>query len=354
MSHSSDVKARVEQLLNDVDNYEGTLWIVLAFAHEATFDPTTRAAVQGSSYWFGRKMRTSAANRHLPSNIVTPDIVVQLSPGYGIVCEARTNLPVRSGGQAIDRRWEEIPPHLEKYDDDLAGWATKVGKIHTNDLVLLVDLSRAVQMRKYLQEPGTRPALTRRFALVGAKRVSERETSVMLRKEDGALSDAALDRRLEETKQVPVKYLATKLSKCKFCDARPPVIHTARVLWENVLVPSADHPLEWVGESCTVEADLNVVTKNAQAWFGCPEDSTNAGYPRSEWVAEAMEILVKVGWATKTGEGRYAVTYRLRGRETHVHLARKVARLEQKGRVPMPRRTGRSKNPRQTEIFGGN
>jgi hypothetical protein len=106
-------KSSVEDVKKAVDNYEATVQALLAMAIDATWDGTARAVIPDAKFFLGRRMTTSAANRVNPSAEVTPDLVVQRNAGYGLVAEAKGDLPSNK------EHWRGEVRQLEKYDDDL-------------------------------------------------------------------------------------------------------------------------------------------------------------------------------------------------------------------------------------------
>lgn len=100
-------------LQREIDNYQDTVWAIVAFVNECQWNVSQRRVDESVPYGIGKTMRRGADSQE-----VTPDAVVQKFDTQGIVAEVKHTFPPES---EEDRR-DEILGQLQKYDDDLHGW----------------------------------------------------------------------------------------------------------------------------------------------------------------------------------------------------------------------------------------
>ena len=122
-----------QRLKDESDNYEQTVIAIISFAHLMRYDDSKKEFLPDSLFFIGRKMDTSPKNRINPKKNVTPDLILQLNPNYGIVGEVKKSLPQNQ------EFWKKYFTQLQKYDDDLKGWKTPNEKIKNIDLVFITD-----------------------------------------------------------------------------------------------------------------------------------------------------------------------------------------------------------------------
>jgi len=174
-----------------IDDYEQTVLAIGAFAHALRWDMATSANRPDSWFLPGRRMDTSPQNRVTPGNVVTPDVVVQLTPDYGVVGEAKASMPK-------DRQfWLHTLKQLEKYDDNLVGWKTTSGHVSTIDVVLLTHHASKVDIADFLQIKiaGDEIAFNGNISVVAYARITDARSYFSLERSWGRLSDDHLDER---------------------------------------------------------------------------------------------------------------------------------------------------------------
>ena len=164
---------RVQALREAVDNYEGTVLSLLAFVNEVLWDRRARRRIPDARVSFGRRMTTSAKNRVMKSTAVTPDAVIQPTPSYGIVTEAKTCLPRQLDSPEGVERLQKLRDQVVKYDDDLKGWFTDTEGLDVHDIALLVDMSRCVDVAEDLKAHRKDMALQRKGCVVATERSGE-------------------------------------------------------------------------------------------------------------------------------------------------------------------------------------
>lgn len=323
---------RLRALTNSVDNYFGTVIYTLALAHEATWDQDSDTMLAGAGFRIGRRMTTSASNAVSPSVTVTPDLLVQRTPTYGLVCEAKTNLPRYSDDVVVAKRWGEMVDQLRKYDDDLVGWLTDNEKVKMHDVVLLVDMINGVDVADFVTRAQKEESHKREPVVIGTERSQQGEMFVLLSKERGTLQDAALDEGLRRRRKIPFRLLEMELARFRFCDSPPQnPLYTVQVLWDH-LFPSKADAGKFNVEKRVYVLDVTVkgLTRELQTYYGwVPRDPRDVGIPRAEWVMDALDFLAKIGDAEQQSKTAYRVFYtKSTKRDTIVRFAKKMLDLD--------------------------
>jgi hypothetical protein len=300
------------------DSYVDGVFAVLALINEGRWDPGERRLRPDVHFGIGRRMRTSQA----PEREITPDCVLQCTPGSGLVGEAKLGLP---RDQAA---WLGDVVQLKKYDDDLLGWWTGDGRIGAHDVVALVPLSRAVQFVDFVNDQrASGIAFGRALAVVGFRKSSGVKQFMILKKEGGDLTDQDLNRRLRLSVEVPFDVILTEYRDRKFLDHKPPMPYLLQVMWDYVftrmaaegrdsLAPSFPSPLRLAVRVGDLTADL-------QRYFGFESDGQGSvEIPRSCWVREALDALVTFGLAVREDQHGYKVMYKRRRGDTLEYFGR--------------------------------
>jgi hypothetical protein len=231
-------------------------------------------------------------------------------------------------------RYEECVKQIAKYDDDLRGWFTEDERIPLHDLVLLVDETRGVPMRRFVDKHPLAAALSRKLAVVSSARTTQFHEFVRLRKEHGSLTDATLDQSLENVCSVALRHLTSEMARVKFYDARPPTpVYIAQILWADIFLQRADFSvIAPEAKHCEVKVDLDDLTELLQKLFGAAgSDPRDCSVPKREWVQEALDFLVEVGLAKHAGLDAYVVDYpRRKLGDTEEYFARKAVAIARK------------------------
>jgi len=322
---------RLRVLTNSVDNYFSTVVYTLAFAHEATRDQASDTMLPGASFRVGRRMSTSPSNTVSPSTEVTPDLLVQRTPTYGLVCEVKTNLPRYSDDEVVVKRWNDMDAQLRKYDDNLVGWLTDNEKVKTSDVVLLVDMINGVDAADFIAKTRKERVGRRAPVVVGTDRPQQGEMFVLLSRESGSLQDAALNEGLRRRRKIPFRVLELQLAKLKFCDSPPPnPLYTVQVLWDH-LFPSMSNPgnFDALKRAYALKVTVKGLTRALQTYYGwVPRDRRDVGIPRSDWVKDALDFLVETGDAEAKSRAAYMVYYARTKRDAIEKFAKRMLDLE--------------------------
>jgi hypothetical protein len=304
-----DITRRIRK---DCDDYCDTVLALKAFAHEMLWDGSD--IIDGPAF-FGRSMTTSSANRISPDNTVTPDLIVQPQPQYGVVAEAKIAL-----SSDPKKRVRKLLA-LQKYDDDLTGWKTDDEKIKRHDVVLLCHNFHGTEVCDQLRDLQQTSAITfdRKFAVVSFIRGQQTETWMSLALEMGDLSDTAKKDKLRKRLQIRLDHIAgnPRFASVEIYDHPPPLpmlMHfieqvVVNDLDQNELLRHRQH--QPVLKSYSVDDMRDRLATS----FALPQDkSRTPKVPRRASVKEAMEAFVALGWAQRAAEpkGYYLYTVKKR------------------------------------------
>lgn len=298
-----------QDLLKQIDNYNDTVFGLVAFLNECGWSPEAKKMETGFRFGVGRKMETSPSNTISPSAVVTPDLVVQRRKGNGIVAEVK-----HSWSTSGD--WGEYVGQVQKYDDDLLGWWSDDQRLSVpHDLALLVHGSHAVKVSDFVIEgiSTKRFSFVRPLVVVGYTRADQTQQFINLRREYGQFSDKTFDERLRTVLPVPMDKVIWK--DRRFYDSPPPMPYLLQMLWDDVFDSLAEGLDVAKGKNYVdlrVSADKLAV--QLQSFYGfVPDGKRNPGIPRPQWIREALDLLVSVRFAHKEGAS-YTVHYkRFRG-----------------------------------------
>lgn len=309
-----ELEKRIRSVRAEVSDYLDTVQGVYALCHEMRWDNDRRmlrSSVE-SPFCIGRRMTTSPANRIRPNEEVTPDLVVQLTPSYGIVGEARVRFPSDE-----DQRLEKMR-QLEKYDDDLQGWYTETETIPVSDLVLLTHDDDVVKASDYIHAMLTagKAHLDRAFSVVGSLRETSRfgDEQIRLRKAYGSLSNQDLDGRLREGRQIRLETLVNEYGgRMELYDQEPPLAHMMRLIWTDVL-PLLIGEDQFLASRDKTPLMLRVssddLTNRMRSMFCADTGSDRVpGFPRQTWVRRALDVLCRLRYAVRDGD-EYSITYK--------------------------------------------
>lgn len=309
----------VQEIKKECDNYKHTVWALLAFANHSTWDSEHEEIFPNSNYSLGRRMTPVEGDN------VTPDLVVQRSHQYGLVCEAKKSLPLKR------ERWNKILDQLTNYDNIKEGWFNST-QIDNYDLVLLTDISRSVDFGDFLENSGK--SWTHKLAVVGFEPTTEStDTFITLKKESGDLLDVALNESLRRVTKVSFSKIEKTIGKVKFYDSPPPVVYTTRIFWENVC--SAKISSETWNKSKKahiLRLNTDEVARELQEYYGqISTGEREQEIPKKKWIKKVINFLVVAGYAEKTEEDEtFIVLWKVISGDILERFARLWIKFEQK------------------------
>ncbi len=278
------------------DDYTDTTYALVGFANFYWYDDETGSGRDSVRVMQGRRMTPNSASHDSPQdaeNTVTPDLVIYVREGEGVVADAK-KFPLNTDF------WHSEFEQLKKYDGDLLGWPCAAGQGVKHDIVLLTHLSHSAAVVQYYRD---KPELNyeRPFVIVEFSRFRQRDEYFFFRRQEGQVSDSAVAAKLQTGVSVPMHVFIREYSAVKFYDADPPMPYLLQVLWDQIVAPAAQDktPLSKVRRRQKVEVLLEVddiVVRlrddfSFKAVYGY-DDDRQPKIPRREWVKEACEKLV--------------------------------------------------------------
>ena len=296
--------------LNEVEDYEQTVRVILAFAAFVVHDGVEQR--EGAEFGLGRRMNTSPHNAISPSIVVTPDLVAQKSSTYGLIVEVKKSLPQNT------EYWRAYVRQLRKYDDYLTGWWTEDESLETVNVIILVHHSRSRPFTRLLKELAqTNPEeVGDRSCVVEFIRSDERVPYYSYRLEFGEIADAELAGRVADGVEVPFNKVLSSFPNLKYYDSEPPLALLLTNLWLDVLPAlAADKERDEKLKAHRVLASVQEVTAELQRAYGSStlsEDSRSVQFPKKMWVRKGFDRLVSYGLgASLDGDAdRYEIYYR--------------------------------------------
>lgn len=293
-----------------INDYEQTVNAILSFATFVVHDGFKQRP--NSEFGFGRRMTTSADNYISPNSDITPDLVAQKSPEYGIVAEAKKTL---SQNQS---HWIRHIRQLRKYDDDLGGWWTETGKITHSNSVMLIHQSRGRPFVRLLQhQKEVEPDLVGpNTCVIEFNHSGETVAYYFFRLEFGSFHDNELRKRLEDGVNIPLDGIRMSFPNIQFYDAKPPMPLLLSCLWNDFFSPMIeDVEYDEKTKSRKMEFAISEVTEELQKAFGSKglaQDQRSGEFPRYRWVKEAFERLVRYKLAVPSSgeDDKYTVHYK--------------------------------------------
>jgi hypothetical protein len=310
----SDKDDQIREMLDNIVDYEQTVHALLLFSALVVHDGKARRP--GAEFGFGRRMHTSGKNPIEPNTDVTPDLVAQKSPEYGIVVEAKKSLPRDSN------QWEVHAQRLRKYDDELTGWWTGNERIEKSDAAMLVHQSRGRLFSRYLAEFLKKAALGAQpnACVVEFNQSSETVTYYFFRAELGTIRDVELSTLLDRGINVPLDDVIESFSHIRYYDAEPPRALLLEHLW-TAIFPSLLDEAEGSGEGKEIRLPVSIsrITEEMQRAHGSGamvQDKRSVEFPKTRWIKDALESLAqyRLAMPPQAGQEEYIVLYRgLRG-----------------------------------------
>ncbi len=326
---------------NQIDDYLGSIKGLYAFASIACWSVKENRVREESSFTIPRRMTITEKGR---DKNLTPDCVVQVRGGYGIVAEMKKHY-----------RDDDVSAleQIQKYDKDLIGWWSEDEKIADHDLVLLCHYFSSTAARDaYRVWKEKDNSYDRNFAIVEFSYSETGHQWFVLKRIEGNLSDASLDESLRKIRKIPDQVLIDIVSQYKFYDARPPLI-LLLVLIHGYILPSMAGEDEYEIDSSRRYPVVRVTARAARNKLEqqfCPRQDKRRQpqIPKTKWVKEALEALVRMKLA-KAEAGKNDVVYRIPlkkppKKDVVVYFSGKLYDLQTKPRIS-------GKAPEQMEMF---
>lgn len=281
MPEYSSLKSYIEEIKKQTNNYEQTVFALLAFANHARWDEEHQTIIPESQFSIGRRMDPEEGDT------VTPDLVIQRTEVYGLIVEAKKTFPKEKN------YWINTLKQLKRYDGKLKGWFTK-DFIDTSDLVLMIHYPRSPTITDYIKERCQEGELAFRnnFSVVSFDLAEEIKTFIRLEKRFGKISEEYLDISFKNICSIAIENL---ISEIKFYDSEPPMPYLIQILWDNVFSAMKDEYSYDHEKKCyPIAIDVQKLTEILQKFYG-PESKgeREQEIPKKSWVKKALDMLVQ-------------------------------------------------------------
>ncbi len=314
-----------ENILKEVDNYQQTVGVIIAFSHLLKYE-------SGYLSIIGKKLKTTKNNKISPSNIVSPDIVSK-NDLIGLITEVKKNLPTNKD------YWNDDINQIEKYDDDLTGWTGEEGSVDNHDIVILIHMVRSNQLKDYIRSliKEGKIKFDKNLSIVEFVRNVERNTFFSIKKVFGNILDEKIDKKLDNCISVNFKHILKDLGKIKFYDSEPPIEYIMSILWNEYIssIPSDDQRRTYAMTNKTIEIEVN--SNKAHEYlvdFTGPSQNheLQSQIPKKKWIIKAFDAFVQIKYAKKIDKEKYLVKFRRHGNmdDTVRHFAEKLSKGTQR------------------------
>lgn len=290
----------LRKILNEVEDYEETVIAIIAFSHEVCWDSGNKRKIPSSCFMIGRRMGKIDPAENSEHNL-TPDIVIQLNSGYGIIAEVKKKI-------SSDRKyWHRTFDQIKKYDENLIGWLTNSETIKNYDLTLLTHITRKVDITDYYKGKFNEGGYHYRnkFSIVAFNKGGERDEFLYLEKHYGEFSDQILNERLRRVVAIPLETVLP-LYSIKFYDSPPPMPYLINILWIDIFPQflSFEADNSDLKKCPIIKLNVAEVTEKLRSQFSQRIDDTRQQeIPRQDWIKEAMEALVRLKLARRHTDG---------------------------------------------------
>jgi len=295
--------SKFDLIKGDIDDYSQSISGMITFCKSISKSDECN----GHCFFIGRRMDTSEENQVIKKTEVTPDLVIQVNPNYGIIVEAKL-FPMNQD------YWKDKFLQIKKYDDNLKGWKTPTEYITETDLVLLTQYKLKTTISDYINDKIQKKEMhyDRSFSLVTYNQSERRgKQYILLEKGYGQLSNPEINEKLRSIDEINAEEIVSELSLIKFYDVEPPLPYTAYIIWEYIFpqLISPEKFMESKGKKITeIIVDVSIVTKMLKDQFTrvVNRDSRQPEIPKTSWIASAIDKLIewKYGYYEKTTKKR--------------------------------------------------
>jgi hypothetical protein len=294
----------IKQIENDIDDYEQTILALRGLALALRWDEDNRELRDDVEYRIGRRMDISVENpviSNLPDQ-VTPDLVVQLNPSYGVLAEAKVSVPVDSGY----RRQKIL--QTKKYDDDLKGWFTDDEYIEGFDIVFMTHDFRRSNVLESIEELEEEDELkfSRNFIYLTFQIVAQDTDFLAFNLARGDFSDIRwTDYFRRSDNPIDLKHIISQ-KQVKLYDAKPPLSYLMNIIHNKIQNSMSKQELMELRKNnqVTLQINLNDLRqKLAEELAPIQGEERQPDVPKIRWLRSAFESFNEFGWA-KNLEGQ--------------------------------------------------
>ena len=161
------------------------------------------------------------------------------------------------------------------------------------------------------------------LSVVEFTRIDDENVEFFLRITWGRITNRGLAESMRGGITVSAAEIVSRMSMFWFYDSEPPVVYTMGFLWEKIFPHKLDPNTFFASGIKKVQLNISV----DQVMSELDGISGNMPKPKDEWVARALEEMVVMGMAKRTGKFSYEVKYyKLPDKQLLRTLAKKWAR----------------------------
>ena len=264
----------------------------------------------------GARLRQGPRMRTAGGAVVTPDMILEVGEGrggagYRAVGEIKSSFPQYRS--AIDQMVRQV----RHYDGELVGWgdeAASGGRDRRDDHdVVIVARSKhapdfATGIPAALGEKGIEIKSSLSVISMEHEDGSDGVDRFFLKRLSGTISHSKADDALGRGWSINAGDLMDKIASTKFYDSRPPMPYIMSVLWSQAFSGMV-HAKKLKILRMKAEVLIDVEVGRAHRLVSRLAPSSNPGCVKRAWVKDAMEGLVAIGLAERTGRDKYRVRY---------------------------------------------
>lgn len=292
-----------------INNYEQTIHALIGFMNFYRYDDENRRVRPDVIIFQGWRLDRNIEDKSLSernNGYVTPDLGILYAPGKGVLAEAKKSFTKQR------EHWMDDFEQLMSYDEDLTGWPCDGGTVENHDIVLLLDQTRGVAVKRFYENKRGKEIIFKRpFIIVQFNRSTE--DFYFFQKIEGDLSEPNINEKLIEGVPVPMVVFVNIYSEIKLYDDEPPLPYLIDLIWTNIVFQQAarDPKFEKLKKNQKIEVILNIdnIVDEIQRSFTfqtlCPIPSERQKkIPRRSWIVNACEGLIRMGEANWVDRGK--------------------------------------------------
>lgn len=300
------INSHLQEIREDIDNYELGLHVTLCFIHLYIWDDTINGLDNDIKFYIGYKFKKN------DNTEVTPDIGIDLNNDSSIIGELKRSFP-----KNMDYCINELKK-IMKYDDELFGWDDDYQKsIKEQNFILITNQKHSRRIRNAINENGiVYTNFSKRFCLIEYGKATGQKEAIFFRLESGNAPSfkEITNERLNEGISINLSYLIeSQLTNIKFLDEKPPFVYLMGILWDHIF-PSLISDEKWQeSKNYTIQRHLIIDTSIEQIQELLIENychETCHNLVKKDWVREAIEKFVILDLAEDLGTEKYRIKYR--------------------------------------------
>ena len=268
-------------LLREMEAYQDTIYMVEIFC--SYLKKRYQAECQR-----GRTMHP----RGRPDRNVKPDFALA-AQDLSIVGEAKYHVTKERRGQT------DIAEQIGRYCSVLC-WPD--GRELVHDVTVLTSAPHVGRLSGLLERSfGGGSVRNHKLSVMGFSQERGEHESFQLTLKWGNFTQPGLTKRARSGLSVEARHAIVELNRRWFSDSKPPVLYTMSLIWERILPHMIKDPDDAGGMKAPVTITIDTIEDAVKKF--------SYSAPRRDWIWGAMEGLVEIGKAKRSGSS-YTVRYR--------------------------------------------